>query len=266
MNINLVKHDIRPWLKQAKENSFAIPAFNYSDVWEMHAIVEAAEEKQSPVIMATNEQVFRTHSIPYLASAANSVKEQSFVPVFNHLDHSFNIDNCKIAIEHGYSSVMIDKSYLSLEENIEAVNEVVKYASPMGIGVEAEIGRIKGKSVEGVYTGDKYLAEVSSVIEICEHTKVNYLAVGIGTAHGFYKGEPNIHFDRLQEISEAVDIPLVLHGATGVSFKDIQKTIKLGISKVNIGTQLHYTYIQTLKEELQRNPKQMNIIDLMTPV
>src|SRR5699024_1071106 len=141
---------------------------------------EAAEETKSPVIMSTNGQVYQAHSIPYLGASGQSIIQMSSVPIFNHLDHSFSVEDCKLAIDNGYSSVMIDKSHLSLEDNIAAVDQVVKYAGSKGVGVEGEVGRIKGKSVEGTYTGNDYLAEVESVRKMCEETDVDYLAAGLG--------------------------------------------------------------------------------------
>ena len=161
---------------------------------------------------------------------------------------------------------MIDKSHCCLDENIDAAKRIVAKAAEKGIDVEAEIGRIKGKSVEGTYTGDDFLVDVPSAVRIAEEAGITSLAVGIGNAHGFYKGKPEINFRRLQEVNEAVSIPLVLHGGTGIPQEDIQKAIRLGINKVNIGTQLHYRYITTLRAILSEKPDICNVVDLMLPV
>jgi ketose-bisphosphate aldolase len=261
-----MKYDVKKLISMADKGGYAIPAFNYSDIWEMWAIVETAEEEHSPVMIATNSQVSETHGVEFLGMTGSTLMEHSKIPVINHLDHCFEIDNCKKAIDAGYASVMIDKSHLPIDENIACVREIVAYAAPHGVGVEAELGRIIGKSVEGIYEGDDFLADVPSALRMARESGADYLAVGIGNAHGFYKSEPKLNFQRLAEINEAVDIPLVLHGGTGIAHDDVQKAIKLGINKVNIGTQLHYTYTRILREELNKNPDIINIVDLMLPV
>lgn len=250
----------------ADEGKFAIPAFNYSDLWEMEAIVRAAEEMRSPVMIATNAQVVQTHGVGYLAKQGAAVMEQAAVPVVNHLDHCFEEDVCMSAIDAGYASVMIDKSHCPLEENIEVTARIVAHAAGTTVGVEAELGRIKGKSVEGIYDGDDFLVDVPSAVRMAEETKITALAVGIGNAHGFYKEKPEINFRRLQEVNEAVQIPLVLHGGTGIPVPDVQKAIRLGINKVNVGTQLHYRYLATLRRVLREKEDCINVVDIMEPV
>jgi ketose-bisphosphate aldolase len=163
---------------------------------------------------------------------------------------------------------MIDGSSRNLVDNIALVREVVEYAHAHGVCVEAEIGRIRGMGVEGRYDGSDYLARVEDVMELAETTKVNSLAVGIGTAHGFYEGEPHINFERLEEIASAVEIPLVLHGGTGLADSDIRKGIKRGISKVNIGTIIHVTYMKALREALSNageTPYTLDVMELVLP-
>lgn len=253
-------------LKQADEERFAIPAFNFSDLWEMEAIVQAAEELRAPVMLATNAQVVSAHGLEYLAGQGAVVAAQAKVPVILHLDHCFDETICQSAIQAGYPSVMIDKSHCPLEENIAVSRTMVAAAAGAGAGVEAEIGRIKGKSVEGVYDGKDFLVDVPSAVRLTQEAGITSLAVGIGNAHGFYKAKPEINFRRLQEVNEAISTPLVLHGGTGIPVEDIQKAIRLGINKVNIGTQLHYRYVTTLRRVLAENPEAINIIDVMTPV
>jgi ketose-bisphosphate aldolase len=145
---------------------------------------------------------------------------------------------------------MIDASSKSLEENIRMVKEVCEYAHKRGSYVEAELGRIFSNNEEGIYEGEDYLVRVEDAVTLVRETHVDYLAVGIGTAHGFYKGKPNIHFKRLKEINEAIDIPLVLHGGTGIPVEDIHSAIVNGINKVNIGAALRYAYVMSLKSQL----------------
>lgn len=257
---------IQDLLAQADQEHFAIPAFNFSDLWEMEAIIEAAEELRSPVMIASNAQVVSAHGVEYLAGQGAVAAAQATVPVIVHLDHCFEEEICLSAIQAGYTSVMIDKSHCPLEENIAAARRMVEAAAVTGIGVEAEIGRIKGKSVEGVYTGDDFLVDVPSAVRIAEESGITSLAVGIGNAHGFYTERPQLNFRRLEEVNEAVKIPLVLHGGTGIPTEDIQRAIRLGINKVNVGTQLHYRYISTLRKVLEEKPDCINVIDVMLPV
>ena len=257
---------VKDLLRQADEGGYAIPAFNYSDEWEMEAIVTAAEELHSPVMIATNAQVVETHGLAYLAKQGRAIAEQATVPVFNHLDHCFEERVCTAAIEAGYPSVMIDHSHCELDENIAVTKRIVEKASQFGVDVEAEIGRIKGKSVEGIYDGADFLVDVPSAVRIATETGITSLAVGIGNAHGFYKGKPELNFRRLQEVNEAIQTPLVLHGGTGIPKEDVQKAIRLGINKVNVGTQLHYCYISTLRKVLQEAPDTYNVVTIMTPV
>ena len=147
------------------------------------------------------------------------------------------------AIDNNYPSVMIDASKYSLEENIGMVKKVVEYARPKGVHVEAELGKIKGKGIEGDFKGGDFLINVEEAITLVKETGVDSLAVGIGTAHGFYEGKPEINFKRLAEVNAAVNIPLVLHGGTGIPEEDIRKAIKNGINKVNVGTIIHCTYM-----------------------
>jgi ketose-bisphosphate aldolase len=161
---------------------------------------------------------------------------------------------------------MVDASMLTLEENIAAVTRVVQHAHAREAHVEAEVGRIKGAGFEGGYAGDDYLARVEDVVRLVGATQVDSLAVGIGTAHGFYEGKPEIRFDRLAAIAAAVDIPLVLHGGTGIPEDDVRRAISGGIAKVNVGTIIHCTYMNTVRAELARRGVNAYTLDVMKPV
>ena len=238
-------------LEQADRAGYAIPAFNYSDIWEYEAILQASAEAHAVVYTATNMKVAETIGLPYLGALGTMAYEETGGRVLNHLDHSTSVELCKQAVDCGYHSVMIDASMCSLEENIEKTAAVVEYAHKHGVVVEAEIGRILGRNVEGTYLGDDFLVRVEDAVELAQKTGVDSLAVGIGTAHGFYKQKPNINIQRLKEVNAAVDIPLVLHGGTGVPYETVQECIHNGMAQVNFGTQLHATYIETLRKELE---------------
>ena len=253
-------------LKAADKGGYAVPAFNYSDIWDLLAIVEAAKETHAPVMFACNPLVAAQIGVEICGSMGKAIMDKAVFPLVHHLDHSSKYELCKAAIDHGYPSVMIDGSACSLEENISLVRKVTGYAHPRGVHVEAEIGRIKGKGIENDFTGGDFLARVEEAVALVEETGVDSLAVGIGTAHGFYEGKPELNFRRLAEINDAVHIPLVLHGGTGIPAEDIQKAIKCGINKVNVGTIIHCTYMNSMKDELNKRSSNPYTLDVVKPV
>ena len=259
-------HFLKELLSKADKGGYAIPSFNYSDIWDFIAIIEAAEEEDAPVMIASNPLVVTDIGIELCGAFGKAAMEKAKIPLIHHLDHSFNVKLCKDAINNAYPSVMIDASKYSLEENIKMVKDVVEYAHPKGVHVEAELGKIKGKGIEGDFIGGDFLIEVDEAVTLVKETGVDSLAVGIGTAHGFYEGKPEINFKRLSEINNAIDIPLVLHGGTGIPDKDIRKAIKNGISKVNVGTIIHCTYMNSLREELVKRGHNPYTLDVIKPV
>lgn len=258
--------NLKELLKKADEGGYAIPSFNYSDIWDFLAIIEAAEEENAPIMIASNPLVVDAIGVELCGAFGRAAMEKAKIPLVHHLDHSFKVDMCKAAIDNGYPSVMIDASKYQLEENIAHTKEVVEYAKAKGVHVEAEIGKIKGNGIEGKFAGGDFLVEVDEAVKLVEATGVDSLAVGIGTAHGFYEGEPEINFQRLKEVNDAVSIPLVLHGGTGIPKEDIQKAIKNGINKVNVGTIIHCTYMNNLREELIRRGENPYTLDVIPPV
>jgi len=253
-------------LKKADESRYAIPAFSYSDIWDFLAIIEAAEEERSPVIISCNPLVVKAIGVDYLAAIGKASMQLAKVPLIHHLDHSASFELCAECVEKGYPSVMIDGSALKLKENIALTRKVVEFAHPRAVCVEGELGRIKGKSIEDEYKGENFLVNIEEAVQFVKETKVDSLAIGIGTAHGFYKNKPELNFERLAEINEAIRIPLVLHGGTGIRDEDIKKVISLGINKVNIGTIIHCTYMNSLKEELNSRDKNPYTLEVMLPV
>lgn len=252
-------------MKKADAEGYAIPHFNYSDIWDMTAIVKAAEEMQSPVILAGVPKVTNALTMDAIAALAHSLADNAKVPVYLHLDHSTDPQICVDACNHRFDTVMIDGSKETLERNIELTKEVVSYAHPKGIYVEGEIGKIKGNTEESQYTNGDFLVQVDDAVKLVESTNVDILAVGIGTAHGFYKGKPEINFKRLAEVNEALSLPLVLHGGTGIPAEDVRKAIKNGINKVNVGTIVKYTYLSSVYETLKQVGPTIHTIDLMLP-
>lgn len=253
-------------LMDADKNGWAVNSFNFTDVWDMLSLVEAAEELNAPVILMVHPENFAQETLKMCGAMAKQAAEEAKVPVFVHLDHSTSIEDCKTAVDAGFDSVMIDASYLSLEENIARTKEVVDYAHAKGVIVEAEMGRIKGGGVEGGYYGDDFLAQVSDCKALVEATGVDMLAVGIGTQHGFYTAKPELNFQRLKEIKEACPIPLVLHGGTGVPAEQVKEGIALGLDKINVGTCIATTYMVGMRDELNAADEHPFTIDIVGPV
>jgi ketose-bisphosphate aldolase len=256
---------VRKLLRRARGEGFAVPAFNYSDIWDFLAIVEAAEELSAPVFISSHQSVAEAIGVEICGAIARAGALKAAVPLIHHLDHCRSVELCLAAVDNGYPSVMVDASMLPLEENIAAVTRVVQHAHARAAHVEAEVGRIKGAGFEGGYAGDDYLARVEDVVRLVSATQVDSLAVGIGTAHGFYEGKPEIRFDRLAAIAAAVDIPLVLHGGTGIPEEDVRRAISGGIAKVNVGTIIHCTYMNTVRAELSRRGDNAYTLDVMKP-
>jgi ketose-bisphosphate aldolase len=252
-------------LLRADAEGFAVPAFNYSDIWDFLAIVEAAEELRAPIFISSNQRVVTDIGIELCAAIGTAAIRRASIPLIHHLDHSNQPEICRVAVDNGYPSVMIDASSRPLERNIAIVAPVVEYAHARGVLVEGEVGRIKGAGVEGIYSGEDFLAQVDEAVRFVRETGVDTLAVGIGTAHGLYQGKPEIHFDRLEEINRAVSVPLVLHGGTGIPEEDIRRAIRGGINKVNVGTIIHCTYMNAVRAELQRRGENAYTLDVMVP-
>lgn len=257
---------LRQLLYEADREGYAIPMFDYSDLWDQLAIIEAAEELHAPVMFASLPKGVNEIGIEMLGAMGIASMKKASVPVFHHLDHAIEVKMCCDAIDHGYASVMIDASKEELEANICASKAVVAYAAPHKVFVEAEIGRIKGRDYEGIYEGDDFLAKVSDAVRLAAETGIDALAVGIGTAHGFYEGKPELNFRRLAEINEATKIPLVLHGGTGIPEEDVQKAIKNGINKVNVGTQIRCAYMQNAHRVIGELGYKTHTVDIMHEV
>ncbi|MCE5188393.1 MAG: class II fructose-bisphosphate aldolase [Eubacteriales bacterium] len=261
-----MENTLHKLLVAADRGGYAIPSFNYSDIWDFLAIIQAAEEENAPIMIASNPLVVSAISVEVCGAIGRAAMAKAKTPLFHHLDHSISVDMCKAAIENGYPSVMIDVSKYELEENIRNTKQVVEFAHARNAHVEGEIGKIMGNGIEGKFKGGDYLVNVDEAVELVRQTGVDSLAVGIGTAHGFYSGKPQINFERLSEVNRAVDVPLVLHGGTGIPEEDIHRAIREGINKVNVGTIIHCTYMNNMREELIRVGENPYTLDVVKPV
>ena len=257
---------LRRMLKAADAGGYAVPMFNYTDLWDQSAAIEAALELRAPIMFASIPKTALALGVKVLGAIGCAQMDQYDLPLVHHLDHANSAALCMQAIDAGYPSVMIDASKESLEQNIAITRSVVAYAHRHNVHVEAEIGRIKGRDYEAAYLGDDFLVQVPDAVALVENTGVDALAVGIGTAHGFYEGKPEINFKRLAEVNEAVSIPLVLHGGTGIPEEDVRRAIRNGINKVNVGTQIRYTYMLNVHRQIEKRGPATHTIDIMTDV
>lgn len=242
-------------LRNAQEQGYAVPAFNIHNLETLKAVIESAVELRSPVIIAATPGTIKYMGKEYLLHMIEAARKQYEIPISLHLDHHEDISDIKNCIDSGVRSVMIDASHHPFEENVQIVQEVSLYAKQYGVTVEAELGQLSGieediKVENSIYT-DPYQAK-----EFVERTNIDSLAVAIGTAHGLYKGEPKLDLQRLINIRKQVNIPLVLHGASGLSDSLVQETIRLGICKVNIATELKIAFGTALRHYLHSHPEE----------
>ncbi len=231
-------------LNKAQKQGYAVGAFNILDYNSMKAVVDAAEELHSPVIIQTSVKTVIFWGYAPVISWAKQLTENTSVPVAIHLDHCTDVDVIKKCIETGWTSVMIDASSKPFEENKALTRQVLDMAKPKGVSVEAELGAIVGVEDDiHVKEQDAHLADPEQAIQFCHELPVDCFAPAIGTAHGVYKGEPKISYDLIEKIAQKTGIPLALHGGTGLSEKVFHQCIALGCAKVNISTQLKYAHI-----------------------
>lgn len=253
-------------LLNAQKEKYAVPAFNIHNLETVQVVVETAAEMRSPVIIAGTPGTFDYAGRDYIQAIAETAARKYDIPIALHLDHHENFDDIKTSIDLGTKSVMIDASHLTFEENIRLVKQVVEYAHANGVTVEAELGRLGGQEDDLIVDEkDSLFTNPVAAKEYVERTGIDSLAVAIGTAHGLYKSEPNLDFQRLAEIEKLVDIPLVLHGASGVSVEDVRKAITLGVCKVNIATELKIPFSNALRKYLVENPEANDPRKYMTP-
>lgn len=224
-------------LQQAKSSKCALPSINVFNLAGIKAAIQASDEWKCPLIISLAEVHLEALGVEEAAHIIRYYAEKASQPITLHLDHGFTPDIVRSAIDHGFTSVMIDASSKSFEENVRITKEIVDYAHTKGVTVEAEIGHVGGgESYIDPEKDSSMLTEVADAVNFVEQTNVDSLAVSIGTAHGAYKGVPKLDFGRLQEIAESVSVPLVLHGGSGSGDSNLSKAVELGICKVNVFT------------------------------
>ncbi|MDB4867770.1 MAG: gatY [Cohnella sp.] len=255
-----------PLLQAARAGGYCIGAFNVHTLEMLQAVVEAAEEVQSPLILQSTVGTVKHLGPDYIAAAATVASNRSGVPIALHLDHCSDFDVIMQCIRAGYTSVMIDASHEPYEKNVAATRKVVEAANAIGINVEAELGRVGGVEDDIVVDErDALLADPDECVRFIADTGVHTLAPAIGTAHGIYKGDPNIDFERIGRIAAKVSIPLVLHGGSGIPKDQVRRCVELGMSKMNVATELRIVFSDAIKEVFAANPDENDPRKYMIP-
>ena len=253
-------------LQEAQKERYAVGAFNCNNMEIVQAIVEAAEAEQSPVIIQASQGAIKYAGIEYIAAMTKLAAQQAKVPIALHLDHGTSFNQVMQCVRNGFSSVMIDGSKLPLAENIALTNKVIEVARPLGISVEAELGKIGGTEDDiSVSEREALFTDPDEARQFVEATGVDSLAVAIGTAHGQYKGIPKLDFDRLRKIREKISTPVVLHGSSGVPDEAIREAISLGVCKVNIDTNIREAFVTAARQVLDHNPKEIDPRKVLGP-
>jgi fructose-bisphosphate aldolase class II len=275
-------------LLPAKRGAYAVGAFNIQNLESLSAVVEAAVEEKSPVIVAVTPSAIKYGGLAYLSKIAKTAAESVSVPMSLHLDHGEDFETVSKCVEAGFTSVMIDGSFLKFEDNIAITRRVVDFAHSKGVSVEAELGRLAGVEEKTVEEKETVLTDPDAAMDFVKRTSVDALAVAIGTSHGAYKfkGEPKLDFERLKSINEKIEVPLVLHGASsvpqwiiekaqrygaelagarGIPEEHIKKAISLGITKINIDTDLRLAFTATVREVLAKSPKEFDPRKILGP-
>jgi fructose-bisphosphate aldolase class II len=239
-------------LEKAKEGKYAVGQFNINNLEWTKAILSTAEEMNSPVILGVSEGAARyMGGYKTVVGMVKGLLEDLniTVDVAIHLDHGSSFENCKKAIDAGFTSVMIDASHHPLDENIQITKQVVDYAKPRGVSVEAELGTVGGQEDDVVGHGIKY-ADKDECVKLVKATGIDFLAPALGSVHGPYKGEPVLGFKEMEEIKNATNTPLVLHGGTGIPDEKIKKAISCGTCKINVNTECQLAFTREIRKAL----------------
>lgn len=253
-------------LTAAKQGGYAVGAFNCNNMEIVQAIIAAAEAEQSPVIIQASQGAIKYAGLAYIVALVRTAADQATVPVALHLDHGTSFEQVIQCIGHGFTSVMIDWSKHSLEENIDMTNRILAVAKPLDISVEAELGKIGGTEDDITVTDrEATFTDPDEAAYFVERTGIRSLAVAIGTAHGQYKGEPKLDFDRLAAIVERTKIPIVLHGSSGVPDEALQEAIRLGVCKINIDTNIREAFTDGVRDVLKAHPNEIDPRKILGP-
>lgn len=237
-------------LAHARANQYAVPAFDCTEDIMVRTVLETCEANQAPVIVMALEMDLETgggNGWAYQAGLVRAVAEHHDIPIALHLDHANDLDAIRRALDLGFTSVMIDGSRLSFEENVALTKEAVDLATPQGVSVEAELGHVGGMTLDDKECAENVLTEPEEVTRFVEATGVDALAVSIGTAHGVYRALPDLNIERLKELNAVSPAPLVLHGGSGTPERQIREAVQNGICKVNLYADLRVAMYRGLK-------------------
>jgi fructose-bisphosphate aldolase class II len=259
MPVNLP--DFKTLLSQARKKGYAVGAFNIFDFLSARAVIAAANETDTPVILQTSTGTVKQFGVEALNSMLRLVCKAAKVPALVHLDHCSDPEMVKACIDGGWDSVMVDMSERPLEENISITRELAQYARNKGVGVEGELGIIKGVEENLSYETEQ-LAGYDDSLRFLEGSGVDAFAPAIGTAHGLYKSAVNLNYDLVKRLADTTDTPLVVHGGTGLSDEQFARLIKNGASKINVSTALKYAYIDGLRNYWETHREEYNPIKL----
>lgn len=242
-------------LAGTRAGHYAVGGFNFNGFEDAQGIIDGAVAKKSPVILMASMGAVKYIGMKQVVGMVKGMAESVDIPVCLHLDHATDYELIKEAIRSGFTSVMVDASAKDYETNIAESKAIVEFAKDYNCSVEAELGKVGGKE-DNIVVADASAAftDPADVPRFVAETGIDALAVAIGTVHGFYKSEPKLDFDRLGEIIKLTDCPVVLHGGSGVPVEDFKKCVKMGMSKINVGTELKATFSNTVRKEVEGNP------------
>ena len=252
-------YEMKELLDDARTRKYGIGFYNTFNVEMCRACIRAAEDEQSPIIIGTAESLLKYCDFDWVAPMMLNAARNAKVPVAVHLDHAYNFDTIMKALKAGFGSVMFDGSVLPIEDNIEISARIAAITHPMGVGLECELGKVGGLEEGGGVIGTNLLTDTDEAAGFIDKTDADFLAISIGTTHGVYKEVPNLDLVRLSEIRGSVDIPLVLHGGSGLTDEDFQNCIKGGIQKINIYTDV----ITAGGEAIRDDNKEMGYADIL---
>ncbi|MEN4582611.1 tagatose bisphosphate family class II aldolase [Pantoea agglomerans] len=256
----------RAMLIKAQQEGYAVPAFNVHNLETVQVIAETAAEMRSPVIMAGTTGTYKYAGLGYLVAICEQAARRYDLPIALHLDHHEDLADIEAKVKAGVRSVMIDASHFPFEQNIEKVAQAVRLCHRYDASVEAELGRLGGQEDDIVVDEkDSFFTDPDKAGEYIRRTGIDSLAVAIGSAHGLYQGEPKLDFERLGQIRDRVDIPLVLHGASGIPEAMLRRSIELGICKVNVATELKIAFSDAVKAYFDKHPASNDPREYMEP-
>lgn len=243
--------DIRYWENDARDNKYAIPHFNVWNAEMLMGVIDAAEELRAPIIISFGTGFVQNTSFEDFSHMMVSMAKAASVPVITHWDHGRSMEIIQNAFHHGMNSVMRDASSLSFEDNIKEIKKAVDFFHPQGIAVEAELGHVGNETIYEEALAEYQYTNPDQAAEFVEKTGCDSLAVAVGNQHGVYTSEPQINFEIIEKIKNSVSVPLVLHGASGIGDEDIKKAISLGISKINIHTELCQAAMDAIRDNTE---------------